>query len=124
MPYCRSQNYEKSLCHEVKNLLQMAEAEDSGGVGRLSRLEASYLDGPSKSSTALSFEALLDTLICLYDECCSSTLRKEKCVAEFVESGQSLLLYCSSSYFFSVFSSVISIFIVFIQVVPGRYMIQ
>ncbi|PIO74000.1 protein kinase domain protein, partial [Teladorsagia circumcincta] len=67
-------------------VLMMAEAEDSGGVGRLSRLEASYLDGPSKSSTALSFEALLDTLICLYDECCSSTLRKEKCVAEFVES--------------------------------------
>ncbi|VDO64964.1 unnamed protein product [Heligmosomoides polygyrus] len=64
----------------------MAEAEDSGGVGRLSRLEATYLGGPSKSNTALSFEALLDTLICLYDECCSSTLRKEKCVAEFVES--------------------------------------
>ncbi|WKY11250.1 hypothetical protein Q1695_003092 [Nippostrongylus brasiliensis] len=66
--------------------IQMAQADDSGGVGRLSRLEANYLDGPSKSSTALSFEALLDTLICLYDECCSSTLRKEKCVAEFVES--------------------------------------
>ncbi|EYC01531.1 hypothetical protein Y032_0106g3743 [Ancylostoma ceylanicum] len=65
---------------------RMAEAEDSGGVGRLSQLEANYLNGPSKSSTALSFEALLDTLICLYDECCSSTLRKEKCVAEFVES--------------------------------------
>ncbi|ETN73013.1 hypothetical protein NECAME_13649, partial [Necator americanus] len=64
----------------------MAEVEDSGGVGRLSQLEANYLNGPSKSSTALSFEALLDTLICLYDECCSSTLRKEKCVAEFVES--------------------------------------
>ncbi|CAJ0591780.1 unnamed protein product [Cylicocyclus nassatus] len=64
----------------------MAEAEDSGGVGRLSQLEANYINGPSKSNTALSFEALLDTLICLYDECCSSTLRKEKCVAEFVES--------------------------------------
>ncbi|KJH48548.1 kinase domain protein [Dictyocaulus viviparus] len=64
---------------------------ESGGVGRLSKLEANYLSGPSKISTALSFEALLDTLICLYDECCSSTLRKEKCVAEFVESVKSVV---------------------------------
>ncbi|KAK6753900.1 hypothetical protein RB195_013096 [Necator americanus] len=73
-------------CCPFAAAVEMAEVEDSGGVGRLSQLEANYLNGPSKSSTALSFEALLDTLICLYDECCSSTLRKEKCVAEFVES--------------------------------------
>lgn len=42
----------------------MAEAEDSGGVGRLSQLEANYLNGPSKSSTALSFEALLGVFVC------------------------------------------------------------
>ncbi|KAL3123881.1 hypothetical protein niasHT_009124 [Heterodera trifolii] len=30
-------------------------------------------------------ETLLDALVCLYDECCSSTLRKEKSIAEFVE---------------------------------------
>uniref|UniRef100_A0A914HAA0 non-specific serine/threonine protein kinase n=1 Tax=Globodera rostochiensis TaxID=31243 RepID=A0A914HAA0_GLORO len=30
-------------------------------------------------------ETLLDALVCLYDECCNSTLRKEKSIAEFVE---------------------------------------
>uniref|UniRef100_A0A1I7XU93 Protein kinase domain-containing protein n=1 Tax=Heterorhabditis bacteriophora TaxID=37862 RepID=A0A1I7XU93_HETBA len=71
-----------------------------GAAARLSLLESNYLDGPSKTAEALSLEALLvsfnkkysiDALICLYDECCSSTLRKEKCVAEFVESVKSVV---------------------------------
>ncbi|VDO34630.1 unnamed protein product [Haemonchus placei] len=41
---------------------------------------------PWKRVELLSHFTFPDTLICLYDECCSSTLRKEKCVAEFVES--------------------------------------
>lgn len=49
------------------------------------------MDGPSKRPEALSFETLIDSLICLYDECCNSTLRKEKCIAEFVESVKTVI---------------------------------
>lgn len=85
----------------------MAEAppDDSAPV-RLKSLEGIYMDGPSKRPEALSFETLIgklrkgidffmknfsDSLICLYDECCNSTLRKEKCIAEFVESVKSVI---------------------------------
>ncbi|CAJ0586143.1 unnamed protein product, partial [Mesorhabditis spiculigera] len=54
-------------------------------VVRQRLLEKIYLEGPSKGD-ALSFEALLDSLICLYDECQGSTLRREKTVSEFVDS--------------------------------------
>uniref|UniRef100_A0A914WCP2 Protein kinase domain-containing protein n=1 Tax=Plectus sambesii TaxID=2011161 RepID=A0A914WCP2_9BILA len=54
------------------------------GDQRMKQLEKTYLMGPQYGEV-LSLESLLDTLICLYDECCSSTLRKEKSVAEFVE---------------------------------------
>ncbi|CAI4222526.1 unnamed protein product [Auanema sp. JU1783] len=66
-------------------------SDESSATGRLTSLEHNYLQGPSKNSQSLSFEALLDTLICLYDECCNSTLRREKCVAEFVESVKSVV---------------------------------
>ncbi|MFH4980924.1 hypothetical protein AB6A40_007633 [Gnathostoma spinigerum] len=56
---------------------------DPGSV-RLKQLEQSYLN-VSTTEDVLSIETLLDTLICLYDECCNSTLRKEKNIAEFVE---------------------------------------
>uniref|UniRef100_A0AC35UBI3 Non-specific serine/threonine protein kinase n=1 Tax=Rhabditophanes sp. KR3021 TaxID=114890 RepID=A0AC35UBI3_9BILA len=36
-------------------------------------------------SNILSTESLLDALIALFDECCNSTLRKEKSIAKFVE---------------------------------------
>lgn len=38
--------------------------------------------GPGKS---LSVEALLDCLLVLYDECCNSSLRREKTVCDFIE---------------------------------------
>ncbi len=58
------------------------------GDERLKQLERLYLQGPQYGD-ALAFEAFIDTLICLFDECCSSTLRKEKNVAEFVDFGMS-----------------------------------
>ncbi|CAB3397977.1 unnamed protein product [Caenorhabditis bovis] len=64
---------------------------DQVAPARLRSLEEVYLDGPSKQSEALSFETLIDSLICLYDECCNSTLRKEKCIAEFVETVKSVI---------------------------------
>ncbi|CAD5225594.1 unnamed protein product [Bursaphelenchus okinawaensis] len=51
---------------------------------RLKQLERLYLCGAPYESS-LSLETLLDSLVCLYDECCSSTLRREKSIAEFVD---------------------------------------
>ncbi|VDM42560.1 unnamed protein product [Toxocara canis] len=52
------------------------------GCVRLKQLEQSYVN---RLEDAFSIETLLDALFCLYDECCSSTLRKEKNIAEFVD---------------------------------------
>ncbi len=38
--------------------------------------------------STLSVESLLDALLVLYDECCTSTLKKEKTVLEFVDAGE------------------------------------
>ncbi|CDW57642.1 serine:threonine protein kinase MRCK alpha [Trichuris trichiura] len=54
------------------------------GDQRLKELEKLFLSGPLFGETA-SVETLLDVLICLFDECCNSTLRKEKDIANFVE---------------------------------------
>lgn len=55
-------------------------------LDRLRQLEHLYLNG-APYSEAFSHETLLDTLICLYDECCNSSLRKDKAISEFVEFG-------------------------------------
>uniref|UniRef100_A0A0N4ZPT1 non-specific serine/threonine protein kinase n=1 Tax=Parastrongyloides trichosuri TaxID=131310 RepID=A0A0N4ZPT1_PARTI len=58
----------------------MASFRDPGSL-RLEKLEDLF----SEESNFYSVESFLDALICLFDECCSSTLRKEKSVTEFVE---------------------------------------
>ncbi|XP_073682609.1 serine/threonine-protein kinase MRCK alpha-like [Garra rufa] len=56
------------------------------GEVRLKKLEKLILDGPVHSNgQCFSVESLLDVLICLYDECINSPLRREKNVAEFLE---------------------------------------
>ena len=56
---------------------------------RLRELERLYLQGVvGNEGRVLSVESLLDILVVLYDECCSSTLRREKNVSEFVEYGE------------------------------------
>lgn len=54
---------------------------------RLKQLEKLYLCGAPYDSS-FSLETLLDSLICLYDECCSSTLRRERAISEFVDFGK------------------------------------
>jgi serine/threonine-protein kinase MRCK len=54
---------------------------------RLSELERLLFNSSIKDQTVLGVEALLDAFIVLYDECCSSTLRREKTIAEFIEHG-------------------------------------
>ncbi|XP_053365253.1 serine/threonine-protein kinase MRCK alpha isoform X2 [Clarias gariepinus] len=56
------------------------------GEVRLKKLEKLFLDGPAQSNgQCFSVEALLDVLICLYDECNNSPLRREKNIAQFLE---------------------------------------
>ena len=69
---------------------------------RLKELEAVFLNGPLVRSpshegpTTFSIETLLDILIILYDECCNSSLRREKTVDDFLSFGKlGLLGICS-----------------------------
>ncbi|KAJ8270484.1 hypothetical protein GJAV_G00115340 [Gymnothorax javanicus] len=56
------------------------------GEVRLKKLEKLILDGPAQSNgQCFSVETLLDILICLYDECWNSALRREKNVSEFLD---------------------------------------
>ncbi|XP_077408134.1 serine/threonine-protein kinase MRCK alpha isoform X4 [Vanacampus margaritifer] len=56
------------------------------GEVRLKKLEKLILDGPTESNgQCLSVEALLDVLVCLYDECNNSPLRREKNILEFLD---------------------------------------
>ena len=61
----------------------------SSAEERLKKLEQVYLNGVANSNgKALSVETLLDVFLVLYDECSSSTLRREKNVSEFVDKGE------------------------------------
>ncbi|XP_059368449.1 serine/threonine-protein kinase MRCK alpha-like isoform X4 [Carassius carassius] len=56
------------------------------GEVRLKKLEKLVLDGPSQSTgQCFSVETLLDILVCLYDECNNSPIRREKNILEFVD---------------------------------------
>ena len=56
---------------------------------RLNELERLLFHSSIKDETVLvGVEALLDAFVVLYDECCNSTLRREKTIAEFIEHGQ------------------------------------
>nr|XP_060610133.1 serine/threonine-protein kinase MRCK alpha isoform X3 [Anolis sagrei ordinatus] len=56
------------------------------GEVRLRQLEQFILDGPTQTNgQCFSVETLLDILICLYDECNNSPLRREKNIMEYLE---------------------------------------
>lgn len=64
------------------------------GEVRLKKLEKLILDGPVQSTgQCLSVETLLDVLVCLYDECNNSPLRREKNVLEFLDWGKQAVYY-------------------------------
>ncbi|TRY99815.1 hypothetical protein DNTS_014879 [Danionella cerebrum] len=59
---------------------------------RLKKLEKLFLDGPSQcTGQCFSVETLLDILVCLYDECSNSPLRREKNVLEFLDWDEEVL---------------------------------
>ncbi|XP_046836428.1 serine/threonine-protein kinase Genghis Khan isoform X2 [Vespa crabro] len=59
-----------------------------GVGGRLRQLEALFISGPVQGGQVghtFSIETLIDILLVLYDECCNSSLRREKTVSDFIE---------------------------------------
>uniref|UniRef100_W4VRQ2 non-specific serine/threonine protein kinase n=1 Tax=Corethrella appendiculata TaxID=1370023 RepID=W4VRQ2_9DIPT len=65
-------------------------------INRLKELESLILDNGLTNNIAsvekfLSMEALLDCLVVLYDECCNSSLRREKTVSDFIELIKSII---------------------------------
>lgn len=54
------------------------------GRQRIRQLEAMFLDRRA-GRHSLSVETLLDILLLLYDECCNSSLRREKAISDFIE---------------------------------------
>lgn len=62
----------------------------------MKKLEKLILDGPAQSNgQCLSVETLLDILVCLYDECNNSPLRREKNILEFLDWGKQINLFDS-----------------------------
>uniref|UniRef100_A0A8C5W7X0 Serine/threonine-protein kinase MRCK alpha n=1 Tax=Leptobrachium leishanense TaxID=445787 RepID=A0A8C5W7X0_9ANUR len=56
------------------------------GEVRLRQLERLILAGPAGGSGGcMSVESLLDSLLCLYDECCASPLRRDKNIHDYIE---------------------------------------
>ncbi|XP_059615804.1 serine/threonine-protein kinase Genghis Khan [Phlebotomus argentipes] len=49
------------------------------------RPEQVATNGAKEGTNGLSVESLLDCLLALYDECCNSSLRREKTVSDFIE---------------------------------------
>ena len=56
---------------------------------RYGELDTIFLRRAKKADTDAfySVETLLDSLMVLYQECCSSSMRRERTISEFVESG-------------------------------------
>lgn len=65
--------------------LQMLESLVCGNYFTSEMLAAAGITENSTELNSLSVEALLDTLLVLYDECWNSSLRREKSVADFIE---------------------------------------
>ncbi|XP_043282570.1 serine/threonine-protein kinase Genghis Khan isoform X2 [Venturia canescens] len=61
---------------------------NNGVAGRLRQLETLFTSGPVQGGRVghtFSIETLIDILLILYDECCNSSLRREKTVSDFIE---------------------------------------
>jgi len=76
----------------IKNIYWNADVIGIGG--RLRQLEGLFIGGPVQGGRighTISIETLIDVLLVLYDECCNSSLRREKTVSDFIEFGKCLL---------------------------------
>lgn len=59
----------------------------SSRYGELDSVFLRRASQPADKDAFYSVETLLDSLMVLYQECCSSSMRRERTIAEFVESG-------------------------------------
>ncbi|PZC71332.1 hypothetical protein B5X24_HaOG213597 [Helicoverpa armigera] len=61
------------------------------GIKRLKQIETMFISRRLQAprTHGLSVETLVDMLLVLYDECCNSSLRREKAVADFISYGKS-----------------------------------
>lgn len=74
--------------------LNVAVMPGVAGERRLRQLEALFLGGPVQGrGQSFSIETLVDVLLVLYDECCNSSLRREKTVSDFIEFGKFLSIF-------------------------------
>jgi serine/threonine-protein kinase MRCK len=79
---------------------------DLTGERRLRQLEALFLGGPIQGhGQSFSVETLLDVLLVLYDECCNSSLRREKTVSDFIEFGKVWLMNSQVEFSYSLVRS-------------------
>ncbi|XP_055372859.1 serine/threonine-protein kinase Genghis Khan isoform X2 [Condylostylus longicornis] len=71
----------------LKRLRQLESLILENGVSNifLGSGDGTNTDLPNNPGKSLSVEALLDALLVLYDECCNSSLRREKTVSDFIE---------------------------------------
>ena len=84
-----------------------AVAVNNTAIERLQQLESLFLGGPIMSSATATSEAkcfstetLLDVLMVLYNECCNSSLRKEKTVSEFIELGKTIIFAILNNFWY------------------------
>ena len=72
----------------------------SSRYGELDTIFLRRASQPADKDAFYSVETLLDSLMVLYQECCSSSMRRERTITEFVESGK-LITYTRTlfSYF-------------------------
>ncbi|XP_014233226.1 serine/threonine-protein kinase Genghis Khan isoform X1 [Trichogramma pretiosum] len=71
------------------NMSKSTKTNNKDGINaRLRQLEALFVGGPvqgGRMGHTFSIETLIDILLVLYDECCNSSLRREKTVSDFIE---------------------------------------
>lgn len=77
---------------------------------RLKQLESLFSHG-GKEKGSYSVETLLDVLLLLYDECCNSTLRRDKNVSEFIEHGKKNFMPVWREVFTELFLRLVSIYL-------------
>ena len=86
----------------TNNIMTTSEAVAiTTAIERMRDLEALFLGGPlisSNEAKCFSTETLLDILMVLYNECCNSSLRKEKTVSEFIELGKLIFTILQKMY--------------------------
>jgi len=65
----------------------------SSRYGELDSVFLRRASQPADKDAFYSVETLLDSLMVLYQECCSSSMRRERTISEFVESGNQLCVH-------------------------------